>query len=124
MFGRDFDSIKNNVIGKKIADITYQDDENVILWFADVPKGLHLNLEGDCCSHSYFADRTHFTDLIGTTINDVEHRSNGSIDEEYFDVTSLHCLVFITDKGHFTIDWRNDSNGYYDGWVNFLIVDM
>lgn len=26
-------------------------------------------------------------------------------------------LVFETDRGHATIDWRNDSNGYYSGNV-------
>jgi len=34
---------------------------------------------------------------------------------------SAHFLVIDTDKGGYSIAWRNDSNGYYDGWPNFFV---
>lgn len=35
------------------------------------------------------------------------------------DCDTWHFLVFTTDKGHVTLDWRNRSNGYYDGAIEF-----
>ncbi|MBU1767943.1 MAG: hypothetical protein KJ648_07565 [Candidatus Omnitrophica bacterium] len=75
-------------------------------------------LEGECCSESFFTDPTQFHPLVGSRLLAVEDRSEG---------TPSFCaparqesmiwsfLVFTTDRGHVTIDWRNDSNGYYSG---------
>lgn len=32
-------------------------------------------------------------------------------------MTLWYFLVFFTSGGHVTIDWRNDSNGYYAGTI-------
>ena len=53
----------------------------------------------------------------------MEERSLGEVpSKEGEDSVSGHCIVFTTDQGHETIDWRNDSNGYYDGSASFNIV--
>jgi hypothetical protein len=90
------------------------DIDQVILTLAD-GRTLWLALDGDCCSHSYYADPKQFDELIGATIQQIEERDGK---EEQGGEVSWHFLVFTTDKGHVTIDWRNDSNGYYDGSVH------
>lgn len=88
-----------------------------------------LELEGDCCSRSYFTDLAQFDELVGATITQVEERDEPSRDGlptgdpvEYVDAISWHFLVVVTNKGHVTIDWRNDSNGYYDGTINLRVA--
>ncbi len=86
-------------------------------------------LYGDCCSRSFFADAKQFKELVGATILSAEEREGAGIrDQEGFHTDrddhyeiKPHFLVFTTDKGHVTIDWRNESNGYYDGYVNWIV---
>lgn len=84
---------------------------------------LRLVLDGDCCSSSYFTKEAQFADLVGAKIlafEEVDSSPDGF--EEYdldgTDSLSWHFLKVTTDKGHVTIDWRNDSNGYYDGTLS------
>lgn len=81
-----------------------------------------INLDGDCCSSSYFSPEGEeaIRDLAGKTIRSVEHRdgpSSNNPDKKYEDndCTIWSFLFFETDQGSITIDWRNDSNGYYSG---------
>jgi hypothetical protein len=80
---------------------------------------LTLKLDGDCCSYSVFHEPEQFDELIGATIQGIEERDSereGQGDENS-EETTWHMLCFITNRGHVTIDWRNESNGYYDGYV-------
>jgi len=83
---------------------------------------IRMHLDGDCCSSSRFTDPKQFDELVGATIIEVEERFGQSDNNlpapEGSDVISWHFLVFKTDKGHVTIDWHNDSNGYYDGTLS------
>lgn len=82
---------------------------------------LRCEVEGDCCSRSYFTEEDQFKELEGAIIHDVEERHgkshDGLNDAPDADCTRWHFLVFTTNRGHVTIDWRNESNGYYDGTV-------
>jgi len=83
---------------------------------------LTIDLEGDCCSSSYFSDEglEDAKELAGRKIVAVEKAAGESgLHPPYGqnDVTAWHFLKFTTDAGNVTIDWRNDSNGYYNGWV-------
>lgn len=120
------EKIYEAVKGAKIASVTKTSNEDVRLALDD-GRALRLWLDGDCCSSSYYTDTTQFDELIGATIQSVEERdgeSHAGLDAEAAktdkdrDAVSWHFLVFATDKGHVTIDWRNDSNGYYDGDVH------
>ena len=116
------------LVGKKVIAVSVQDD--VAYLVLESGRVAVLTLEGDCCSSSSFTPEgmAAFNELIGATITAVEQRGNESPEwqrrEEACaarhppsDVDSWHFLVFITDRGHVTIDWRNSSNGYYDGSI-------
>ncbi len=93
--------------------------------YLDSGEAFEFVLDGDCCSHSDFTEDglDAFLELIGAVILACEEREplepgrEEKVNAKYpkGDVLSWHFLVFTTDKGHVTIDWRNDSNGYYDG---------
>lgn len=119
-------------IGATVASVSVTSDfaRRVELGMVD-GRVLVLELEGGCCSQSYFSDVRQFDELIGAKIQAIEDRDGESregLDDEdknncpirapNRECVSWHFLVFVTDKGHVTIDWRNDSNGFYDGSVN------
>ena len=120
-----------NLIGKKVVQAVvgkHEGSDNLDFVKLILDEGVaRFNLFGDCCSVSYFTDpKNQFGELIGATILNVEERYNdiAPADPELNDdQVSWHFLVFTTNRGHITVDWRNDSNGYYDGWVNFEFVD-
>lgn len=90
--------------------------------FLEDGRAFMFDLDGDCCSSSDYTPEglAAFAELPGATIASIEERNGTSTDglEEKYpasDVDSWHFLVITTNKGHVTIDWRNSSNGYYDG---------
>ena len=86
------------------------------------PEGdtIDLILEADCCSQSFFETRSvsDLESLVGQTLLHLEsvESSNVSSDE-----ICWHALLVFTDQRSITVDWRNESNGYYDG--SLLIAD-
>lgn len=108
----------------KLVTRVQTDDSDATITFDD-GTSLMVHLEGDCCSDSFFTDQDQFTELEGSKILSVERRGSGDHtpsvksqqEPQRQEESSWAFLVFITDKGHVTIDWRNDSNGYYGGWV-------
>lgn len=82
-------------------------------------KEVQLNLQGDCCSGSYFEDNScdEMEGLVGEELRSIERASARIEDKEVeYTVSKYHALKITTDKSSLTVDWRNDSNGYYDGW--------
>jgi hypothetical protein len=117
--------------------------------FLDTGKAFAFDLEGDCCSVSEFTPEglEAFKELQGARVLAVEAREGGSVRDDGSlsalihgtppalerrtidlamrypstqDVDAWHFLVFTTDRGHVTIDWRNSSNGYYDGTCTMI----
>ena len=111
------EAVYEKVKGAKVISV-----EGPSLRFED-GRELEFGLEGDCCSSSTFTDEDQFKELVGATIQSIEERDGASdlagrdYSVDYAECRSWHFLVFVTSKGHVTIDWHNDSNGYYDGWV-------
>lgn len=76
--------------------------------------------EGDCCSQSWIenveCDAPHGALFVGLIDDDPElpvpEWHDGDERRVYFG-------TFITDKGRITWEMRNESNGYYGGWVNW-----
>ena len=90
---------------------------------------LQLVTDDPCRSDSsFYTDESQFRELIGSTILSIEERSNCEprAPGPPEDNTEWHFLVFTTDSGHVTIDWRNDSNGFYDGsvWPEFVTEEV
>lgn len=114
------------MVGLTVIGVELFGDDDVRVHLDDGQTAV-FGLEGDCCSHSYYTDPAQFLELVGTKLQKVEERSSrdGSDNAEKYPEdggeTSWHFLVFETNKGHVTIDWRNDSNGYYDGYIRFSI---
>lgn len=87
-------------------------------------REIRFELEGDCCSRSFFdADtKLDLKDILGQTLRKIETVNVGVADEEgqYDSVVQLYMTKLITDGGVFTLAWRNESNGYYSGYLTIF----
>ena len=122
-------NILEELAGKKVTGISGYPDDGTCSLIVDHSSIVTFALEGDCCSHSYYTDVKQFNELVGATISKVEERHGDQIKERQAEAAGAesvrwHFLVFTTDKGHVTIDWRNDSNGYYDGNIKACIYPL
>lgn len=76
--------------------------------------------KGDCCSESYIESLDNpeiFKDAVFQSVESVSGEQ-----EEVSDI-GVHKWTFYkfkTDKGMCTLSFRNESNGYYDGWLERL----
>jgi len=63
--------------------------------------------------------------LIGTVmkVENLEMPNLGNVDGVHHkgvDEVSYYGVKITTDAGRCTIDFRNDSNGYYGGWLEVV----
>lgn len=83
-------------------------------------REVRLALTADCCSESYF-ERMSVKEALSLydqelqSIRQVSSKISDFEDSENFKAIKYHAIELVTDVGVTTIDWRNDSNGYYDG---------
>ncbi len=91
-------------------------------------RALCIDLEGDCCSSSFFDNeaKLDLRDILGHRITRIEDGAfpegvTPAPDYEGSESTSNHCLLITTDKASISVLWRNESNGYYDGWADLSI---
>lgn len=86
-----------------------------------------FDVEGDCCSSSYFHEITGIDALLGGKVirfneinmpESLEKEYDAAYNPQYKDVISFYGLSIVTDKGYCNIIFRNESNGYYGGWCN------
>ncbi len=116
-----------------VENVVFQDDSVVFLVGAD-HRVLRLVLSGDCCSRSYFPATAidDLKSLFAQTILKIESvmareaeftRTDYDAPNPYNDdCMTPHCLKITTDKQAVSIDWRNESNGYYDGECHVSVL--
>jgi len=109
------------MLGKKVLAI--RASEACVSFELDDGFTCEVSLEGDCCSYSYFTDPKSFEELVGDVLLDIEDRQEkppGNYPSESDDGNTSILWSFLhikTNKSHYVFDWRNDSNGYYSGYI-------
>lgn len=108
------------LVGLKVEELHVTEAEGSLVFVTNAGI-FEYEVDGDCCSESWFADVTGVDALIGGTVASVEEvpmpepgedgRSRQESDEAY------GCKI-TTDKGHADVVFRNSSNGYYGGHCN------
>lgn len=113
----------SRLIGETITRIDRPDDETLVLHLQS-GRTARLTTEGDCCSHSWIEGIDDTSALLGK-IQEVEEMDNVQVDQEdeYGDLIQFYGLKITTDKGRCVIDYRNESNGYYGGYMDLQMKE-
>lgn len=104
-------------IGKKIEKCYINKPKDRMVWIVD-GQIYQLDAVGDCCSNSWYEHCDNASALQDSTLIEFEDVDQESIDCGG-DYIQINMLKFKTNKGSCTIEFRNESNGYYSGWVLF-----
>lgn len=108
-------------VGKKIGNIYINSKKDTMYWNVD-DKWYKVDAIGDCCSHSWFEHCDNGEAIQNTVLVEFENVCGDTIDTDYDNVIQVNMLKFKTGKGYCTIEFRNESNGYYSGWTEMYEV--
>lgn len=107
----------DKLVNKKITSFT-KDDRYIT--FETTEGKLSYYAEADCCSSSYIEDMDNPEALINSTVINVDVVSGEVEGEKDYNVIKWTFYKFLTDKGMCTLSFRNESNGYYNGWLKLV----
>lgn len=130
-------TVAEKLVGKELDGFRISEDREQIIFTIRHPKPyagpqgqyhchsepVVLQVYGDCCSYSWIESVDNPNALFGKvlSVEDIEmpeaktweHRK-----EKECECVSFYGLKIVTERGHCVIDYRNDSNGYYGGWIS------
>jgi hypothetical protein len=113
------------ILNQKIDSFEISDDRESITFHLGNGETAKANCYADCCSETWIESLDNEDALIGGTVRkveDIEMPHLGDVPtphHEYADCIAYYGLRIETDKGVCVIDYRNDSNGYYGGSLDW-----
>lgn len=115
-----------SIVGAIVNRIAMDEDTLVF----DTDKGLFaFTVYGDCCSLSYFYDFYGVDKLLGNgPVTEVHEVELDQSDVQQRDYTQAYGFSLVTEHPTWgaqtsVFSFRNDSNGYYGGWMEALSTD-
>jgi hypothetical protein len=111
------------LVGKTINEIEVQGDREALLVDCGPSGTIRATTYGDCCSTTWIESVEEpalgFPALV-LSVTDLAMPETGvHKHREYTDVVSYYGLKIVTDRGDIVVDFRNDSNGYYGGSLDW-----
>jgi len=124
-----FDSTFAKLKGRILTEVERENSSSIILRFAE-GESCSINVEGDCCSSSWFyefevcalpAEITGADQYVNDDATDSENVAKAKCEkqdsDQYWDEQSVWDVVLTTTTGELRLRHINVSNGYYDGMV-------
>jgi hypothetical protein len=109
------------LVGKRIEEVAVSACGTwLALRLTDGPTVLCYT-EADCCSSSWI-EHINGEELFPATIQGVEETDVDARQDPEHDYLQVYETVFVTDKGRFTVEYRNASNGFYGGSLEVVGV--
>jgi hypothetical protein len=122
----------DKLVGKKITKIRM--DEEFLVFETDGDEVHAFTVEGDCCSHSYFFDfygvrqlleggKVTSTEEVDLSPGDPGYRAETfEVENGEWEDTQVYGFRISVEHRLFgevsgVMSFRNDSNGYYGGWM-------
>lgn len=103
--------------GKEILSVEWNEKT---LRFNLKGDAVAFSAEGDCCSSSYIESLDNPDIFKSAIFDDVDAVSGGQKEVDDLDVHKWTFYKFKTNKGMCTLSFRNESNGYYDGYLELV----
>lgn len=114
------------LVGKTLKEVKISDDKDVVTFVCEDGTKYQMYHDQDCCEGVSVEDVVgNLDDLIGSPIlrasEDTNNETNPEgITKEYQDGSFTWTFYNLeTVKGHVTIRWYGESNGYYSESVEF-----
>jgi len=111
------------LVGKTITGIRLNPARDIIRFDTEESGPLYFGAVGDCCSNSWFEHFDGLQALLGQKITGLEDKTitekykEGDFNYEEYDSIEQYGITFETKMGRATLEMRNNSNGYYGGYV-------
>lgn len=114
--------MQNQLIGKTIVEMKIADDNQALLFVTADGEKLVARVDADCCSHTWIESVE--MPALGLPfaiagVSDLDMGKDDEWDEGEYNLTQFYGAKIVTDKGDMVIDYRNESNGYYGGSMNW-----
>lgn len=108
----------NPLIGKTLTAVHLADDRKAIRFDVNDSDPIVAHCDGDCCSSTWIENIENAEALIGSPV--IEATVIGMPEREHpedvnRDVVAYYGFRIRTAKGDCVLDYRNESNGYYGG---------
>ncbi len=111
------------LLGKNWSEVRNESNERIVFTL-DTGGQYELYHDQDCCESVLIDDIVgELTDLVGTPLLMAEENSSREnppgVTKKYQESFTWTFYNFATVKGHVTIRWYGESNGYYSESVSF-----
>ncbi len=111
---------KHILIGKVIADVNVGMGGEDITFDIQDGKSIVATCDAECCSHTWIENVELPALGFPATVLEVQDLDMPDLgDLPGCDCVAYYGFKIITDKGEIIIDYRNDSNGYYGGSLDW-----
>ena len=109
----------NILIGKVLNGVKIASDREAIMF--QTPEGdIVARCDADCCSYTWIEHVELPARGFGSVVISAEELDMPDLgDMAGRDVMQYYGFKIVTDRGELIIDFRNESNGYYGGWLSF-----
>jgi hypothetical protein len=117
------------LIGKTITGLFVNEDQSALMFTHPDNEKTCYETEADCCSETWFADITGVGALLDSTVLEVEEVKLPSDLEDQDKRTrqeydEFYGVKLKTTRGHVDIVYRNSSNGYYGGEIEYKVQGL
>jgi len=112
------------LLQKTIVKIELNENNDQIVFLTDSGDGIKriaYHVEGDCCSVSWIYSLSGVKNLLGQKVIEVirkELPEPSESEQKGHDVLQDYGITLKTEKGYFDLVYRNESNGYYGGYLS------
>ena len=103
--------------------LTRNEGEELVFAFVDGSTAT-FTAQGDCCSRSWVEHLTVPSDIAGAVVTHVAENEMGETwnDPDHYECVRVYQTTFRTAKGDIVVEYRNESNGYYGGWLEGPVI--
>lgn len=111
--------MQNQLIGKTIVEMKIADDNQALLFVTSEGENLVARVDAECCSQTWIESVELPALGLPFTISEVDSLELNSDMDTRDGELQFYGAKIVTDKGDMVIDYRNESNGYYGGSINW-----
>ena len=107
--------MNNPLVGKTVVSVEITTDDQALRFTCSDGTTQVAVCYAECCSHTWIEYVESPENLLGTVRSVEDLTLKPGEDNDDGDYEQFYGCKIYTDKGYCLIDYRNESNGYYGG---------